>query len=215
MSTSIDNGPATGSAQRFSRTRGMFKSYLGSSMHGMGKEWFMNSFGMGYVGHGVKPGDAAKYYEGARFTPAEAGKLRPLKGIFGKVVGPALLAYSMYEGYQKEGVYGAVKEGVQGAATGYAFGAAWGALKGVIGVGGPIALSAAAVAGGAYGYKEYRGAVKDHMRRQAAVEMGRPTVDQFGTVATMRQRSLAAIQDSKLNGRVGLGNEATLMYRPY
>jgi hypothetical protein len=53
------------------------------------------------------------------------------------------------------------------------------------------------------------------MRNRRDLELGGPVMDQFGTLATMRQRSVAAIQNSKLNARSVLSNEATYTYRPY
>lgn len=129
--------------------------------------------------------------------------------------------FEMYEGYKKGGVSGAIGAGVHQAVEGYVIDAvlaATGAGK-VIAAG----LGAAAIAGtvsyatGGTNPLEFlaRPMVKDQMKRHSQLEMGRPSVDQFGTLATMRQRSLAAIQNSRINGRSALGNEGLISYRPY
>jgi hypothetical protein len=57
--------------------------------------------------------------------------------------------------------------------------------------------------------------VHEYMKKHARLEMATPLIDQFGTVATMRQRSLQAINNSKINGRTALGAEGLLTYSPY
>lgn len=48
-----------------------------------------------------------------------------------------------------------------------------------------------------------------------ALELGTPMSDQFGTISTLRQRSLSAIQNSHVNGRMALGNEAALLHTSF
>jgi len=50
------------------------------------------------------------------------------------------------------------------------------------------------------------------LRQIEALDMGRPITDQFGTISTLRQRSLSALQNSHVNGRMALGNEAALLH---
>ena len=131
----------------------------------------------------------------------------------GRVTGVGFLGLSAVAAYQSGGTWGAAKS----IATDYGIGRAIGMLGG----GTTIArvLAVAAVAGGvaAYTFRKQlsRPWVKEHMKKHARLEMGTPTKDDFGNVATMRQRSLQAINNSKLNGRTALGNEAALMYTPY
>lgn len=154
-------------------------------------------------------------YSGNKLAPGSAGKL------FGRTLGRAFLGYSIYSGYQEGGVLGAVKGGVEHLMMTYAMGAAWGAVA-------PFAGSVAAgvIGGSAIAAGVYFGAggsiapfvrpwVKQHQRNFSNLELGTPVVDNFGTVSTMRQRSLAAIQNSKLGGRAALGNEGALLYTPY
>lgn len=177
---------------RLSRAGGAVRSYLGSNVHRTGSRWAKEVYGVG-----VK------------------GKMRYL--------GYAFAGYTAYEGYQREGVRGAIKGLAQGAGEGYAMGAVWGAVgtgvKAGLAVGAPVAGMAAFMSWTQGGPSPLqflaRPYVREHMKKHAKLEMGRPVMDQFGTLSTMRQRSLAAIQSSKINGRSGLGNEATLMYRPY
>jgi len=170
---------------RLARTRGAVRSYLGTTTHAVGKRWAGEAFGIG------------------------------TRGI-GRVLGIGFAAYTIGTGYQQGGAWGATKALAGTAAEMYAFGAIKGALFGNLGLS-ALAPVAAVAAGGAFVFRKElsRPWVREHMKKHAKLEMGRPVMDQFGNLSTMRQRSLAAIQSSKINGRSGLGNEAALMYRPY
>jgi len=132
--------------------------------------------------------------------------------IGGNALGLAAMGYSMYQGYKEGGLVGAAKEGVIGAAT-------WGAVKGTwnyaMGAGNlamGAGLGIGAVAAGAYGYYRAGEAGQKYAKRLRNLEMGADIVDNFGTMSTMRGRSIDAIQSSRVNGRNGLGNEAALMH---
>ena len=160
---------------------------------------------------------------GVEFVKGELGLIKGM-GWFGKALGRGFLGASAYYGYQQGGVQGAVVETGKHLAMTYAMGAV---LKAVgVGAGAGLAVGAgvATIGGLAAGYHFATGGsiadaarpwMADHARRQAGLEMGSPIVDNFGTTATMRQRSLSAIQNSRLNGRTALGNEAALSYQPY
>jgi hypothetical protein len=173
-------------------------------------------------------GDALKSYAGTGFHKAGAKEAREFLGLgkgmswMGRALGGGFAAYSMYQGYKKEGAWGATKALGETALQGYAWGVANYVAGGVLSSG--LAVGAGAVAGGALGSMAAginplrfitRPLASAHAAKQARVNMGTPVVDQFGTVSTMRQRSLQAIQNSKVNGRNALGNEAGLMYSPY
>jgi hypothetical protein len=151
------------------------------------------------------------------------GKHRHTKGALqtgGKWLGRGFVGLSAYMGYQEGGVGGAIAETGKHLATTYIMGAAMTALGGAgtvaLGAGAlGVGAAAAYVAGGGNLLDVARPWMRDHARRSAALEMGTPLVDNFGTAATMRQRSVSAIQNSKLNGRTALGNEAALSYTPY
>ena len=214
----VGNGVAAGGA----RMPSAFKSYLGSAVHKSGKEMALFSVGFGKI-----------------TTKSGLQKFKFGKG--GGLLGLAFTGYSMYQGYEEGGAWGAVKGGAGSVAENYALGAVWKALRL-----GPVAIGAGAIAatiaGGAIGEVTGLGAgnsplggigfgvpwvsksafsflarpaVAEHMHRHAELEMGRPVIDEFGTLATMRQRSMMAIQNSKINGRCGLGNESTYTFRPY
>jgi hypothetical protein len=185
---------------------GSIRSYMGSAIHQEAMAFTKESFG---IGKGLSP--------------------------LAKWMGRGFAGYSAYAGYRdaraegKSGVWGAAKGVGEYAAMSYGFKVATraiglGSTAGVIGVGvaataavqvGALTHMAQTAQGGGLGQFLARPAVYEHTRKHAMLEMGRPAVDQFGTAGTMRQRSLAAIQDSKLNGRVAIGNEATLQYRSY
>jgi len=141
-----------------------------------------------------------------------AGTMGTIKGVGSQLGGMAMKGiplaftlYGMYEGYQQEGVWGAIK----GGAENVAMTAGWeiaGAMLG--GATMPLAVMAAA---GYAGYA-YADAARDYGKQLKRVDMGAPLVDMFGTVATTRQRSLQALQNTHINGRMGLGNEGMLIH---
>ena len=140
------------------------------------------------------------------------------KSMFGKVFGMAMLGYSAYTGYQEDGVWGAAKSVSKDLALTYLMGRVPPPLAIGIGAASAVVGTAAMAYGGATGIgmrQMARPMVKQHVRKHIGLEMGTASVDQYGTGATMRQRSLAAIQGSRINGRSGLGNEAFLMQQSY
>ena len=134
--------------------------------------------------------------------------------------------------------YGSVRAGLEvGAAlgrvgaTGGGIGY-WGARAASIGAGitaGAAAGIAAsvfnpyawAIAGGLYAYDQASEFIDEKNRAAArlkqvrSLELGAPVLDQFGTIATLRQRSLSAIQNSHVNGRMALGSEAALLHSTF
>lgn len=114
-------------------------------------------------------------------------------------------AYSVMEGYQEGGIWGGIKGGAESVAMNAAFRMAGAALGGATT---PLMIAAAA---GYAGYK-FADAARDYGRNLKKVNMGAPIVDQFGTIATTRQRSLQALQNTHINGRMALGNEGMLTH---
>lgn len=183
---------------RSARVGGAWKSYRGSWMHQAGMDSVKQELGI--------------------------GKQTLKLGAAGKWLGRGFVAYSVYSGYKEGGAWGAVKGGATHMATTYAFGIAqkalgigssWPMMGMLAGVGVGAGLTYYGATGIAPWQALARPLVREHMKKYNNVEMGRPIVDQFGSLATMRQRSLMAIQNSKINGRSALGNEATLQYSPY
>jgi hypothetical protein len=137
-------------------------------------------------------------------------------GKFGlglKLLGPVALGFSAYQGYSQGGLGGAAWEVTKEAAV-------WGALRagwhlGKAAILNPVTLTAAAAAGLGYAAYKFGEASQRHVKRLRNVEMGGEIMDRFGTVATMRQRSLSAIQNTHVNGRIALGNEAILTHTPF
>jgi hypothetical protein len=188
------------------RVGGSIRSYMGTAMHQEAMAFTKESFGIG-----------------KHLSP------------FGKWMGRGFVGLSAFMGYRdahakgKSGTWGAAKGVAEYATMNYGFKAVTRALglgstAGTIGAGitlgaiaqvGALTHMAQSAQGGGLGQFLARPAVYQHMRQHAMLEMGRPAVDMYGTASTMRQRSLAAIQDSKLNGRVALGLEGQIMYRPY
>lgn len=140
----------------------------------------------------------------------ETGARRTLKGSLGKFAGkaifPAMFAYQM----ATQGVGAAVRDNV---VSGAVFGAArWGITKLGMGLFNPVTLGVAALVGGVAGGREALIAGRKYRNAVRETSFGTAANDSFGTMATMRQASLQAIQSSRLNGRSALGGEASLMH---
>lgn len=128
----------------------------------------------------------------------------------------AFLGFSVLQGYSEGGISGAVLGGATHLATSYLMGGVLGSM------GTPLALGMGMAGiglglhfmGGGKVRDFFRPYVYDYMKKQSRLEMSTPVMDDFGTVATMRQRSLMAIQNSRLNGRTALGQEAALSFQP-
>lgn len=137
---------------------------------------------------------------------------------FGIGFGLLEAGFGAYSGYQTGGVGGAVWGAAKGVAEGAAFTYGVGALLGGAAV--PLGLTVGAVglaAGGAFAYDQFSKETGRATALNAAkLEMGSGYVpDQFGQGATMRRRSMAALQNSRINGVMAMGNEAALSYTPY
>ena len=119
----------------------------------------------------------------------------------------------IYGGYKEGGVTGAIGA----AAEGLAFTAGFEAISTAVGaVGGlPVVLGAAAAAGAGYAGYAFGEAGQRHEKRIREVEMGAEVVDRFGAISTLRQRSLMALQNSHINGRMAIGNEALLLHSSF
>lgn len=131
----------------------------------------------------------------------------------GGIASLAFMGYSAYSGFQEGGVFGAAKNVVRDAAI---QGIARGAFNAVVGAGLAVpTLVGVAAVGAAYGGYRLGEAGQHYAKSLRRLEMGTDIVDTFGTISTMRQRSLNAIQNSRVNGRMALGNEASLMHMPY
>ncbi len=183
---------------------GVYKSAMRT---GMGREFMRGvgeSFGFQYSHTGGKL--VSKGFLGAR-AAGGISKLGVGKAIGGAIF-PAFMAHSAYQGYQQGGVVGAAKN--------VAFDAAmWGAIRSAGSLlMNPVTIAGAAVAAAGYGYYKYGENVRRFGKRLRAVEMGADVIDTYGTIATTRQRSLAALQNSHINGRLALGNEASILHNP-
>jgi hypothetical protein len=180
--------------------------------------------GMSFLGwEGERAKQVASGVEGASkfgpvgtFRTAAKGGIKSLAGTVAKGALPVgFTAFEVYQGFKEGGVWGAAKSlgksavmwGAQGAGEAIAASMGLGGLSSAV-------LPAAAIGAAAYGtYKalEY-GQKKTRGLRE--LEFCSPIEDQFGNAATLRQRSLMAIQRGFINGRAAMGNEAMLMHTP-
>jgi hypothetical protein len=132
------------------------------------------------------------------------------KGVgIGGALNLGFTLFSVYQGYKENGIIGAAK----GGAEMWAYQTAFNAGKAVLGT--ASSLSVALPLAAAYGTYKFGQAAGRWGKQMQRTEMGAPVVDQFGTVATMRQKSLAAIQNSHLNSRALLGNEGQIIHRMF
>jgi hypothetical protein len=138
----------------------------------------------------------------------------------GRLAGPlafaAFAGVAAYEGYKRGGRAGAA---VAVAGEAASFGAMAVGSTLATSVLGSAALPVGLLVGA--GYAEYQmgkqilQAGQEKVRGMRKLEMVAPVADPYGIGATMRQRSITAIQNSYINGRMAMGNEALLMATPY
>lgn len=144
----------------------------------------------------------------AKFTAATAWKSMGL-------LGTGFVAYKggfFAEGYERGGIVG----GAAGIAESILFQAGLRAAGGAIF--NPFTLTLAAGAAAGYGVYRFGEAAKEHVQSLNRLEFGGGQImDAIGSAgaATMRQRSVMALQDTHLNGRMAMGNEALLMHTSF
>lgn len=126
-----------------------------------------------------------------------------------RLLGPVFTAMAVYEGYREGGVIGAAVSGGKEIAI-------WGAMEFGLSMLGGMTMGLAAFTGGGallgVGGYAFGKMSASYGKGLKSIEMGSPIIDEFGTLATTRQRSLAALNLSHVNGRQALGNEASLMH---
>jgi len=125
------------------------------------------------------------------------------RGAF-KMLPLASNLYEAYQGYKEEGALGAVKGFGRGVA-----------MTMGIELLGPLALPAALVIGAGVGTYGYMNAAGKYGKKTRKLNMIQDQVDAFGTKATLRQRSLSALQNTHINGRMAIGNEAAIVHIPF
>lgn len=130
-------------------------------------------------------------------------------GGWGRAFGLGFLAFEAYSGYQREGAWGAAKGVATGALWSYGIELALGSAAL------PVAIGAAAIGGGLALNKWAAEKGESYMKGKQNLEFGSGVSDQYGMAATMRRRSMAALNQSRISGGMGLGNEAMRQYQPY
>lgn len=147
----------------------------------------------------------ASWGERAMFGASTLGKGIPL----------ALTAMGAVQGYRSGGVIGAAKGVAVNTMITFAMSAGLRAAASIggaaVAVAAPLAITAAA------GYGTYKALEFGNARikRARRLNMGHAIMDPFGNGATMRQRSLQALQMSQVNGRSAFGREGEMMHLPY
>ena len=217
-------GPSEGRFAQFNRSlvgRSLSTSFMESiGVHHEG--WGKNAVSKGFLGHKMHGG---RFFSGD-WAAAGKGTLAKSFGktgralsfggtMAGRLLAPAFSVYEMYAGYQEEGVWGAAK----GLATSVGYGAithyAFGALGGMA----PVAMAGAGIAAAGYATYKVGESAQQHAKSLRQLEMGQQDQMQAAIgsagAATMRQRSLMALNNTHLNGRMSLGNEGFLMHRGF
>lgn len=163
----------------------------------------LSSGGWREILHEVQPITGNKMFaQGAR---------RTLKGSLGKFAGKALFPAMFAYQAATEGIGVATRDAV---VSGAVFGAArWGLTKLGTGVLNPFTLGAAALTGAVIGGRQALIAGREYLASQSHASFGSQFNDINGTAATMRQASLSAIQNSRINGRNALGMEGSLLHQ--
>ena len=177
----------------------MSKHFMPGSVYSTGMR-----AGMGRLGAGRAAMSNAMRATGASSAMKFAGKtaFRSLG-----LVGTAAL---MYSGYQEGGILGAARGGAESVAFSFA-------MRAGLGLIGPAAYAAIPAAAG-YGMYQFGEAAREHVKNLKQLEFGGSQImDALGSAgaATSRQRSVMALQNTHLNGRMAMGNEALLMHTSF
>lgn len=138
-------------------------------------------------------------------------------GIAGRTLlraaSPAFFAYSIYSGYQEEGITGAAKGGIESIAIGTGLRLAGGAVFN------PATIGVVGIATLGYGGYRLGSSGRAHASSLRQLEMGRNAPGfaalNSAAAATARQRAVMALQNSHSNGRMILGREAQILHIPY
>lgn len=145
---------------------------------------------------------------------ANMGKAKIIGRTAYRALGPALTIHAAVSGYKEGGITGAAKGIASTAAMNFAWSMGAQAVSSVGGSAMTVGVPLAVLAGVGYGTYKALQFGNARVRKQRNMELGSPIIDPFGNAATMRQRSLQALQNSQFNGRSAFGSEAALMHMP-
>lgn len=190
---------------------------LGFNIEGFGRK----AVNKGFFGTGLGASAAGKIALAKEAEKQAASGVT--RGLLGRAGGAALrglggisTAYFMYQGYKEGGILGAAKEGAYSIAASTAFQYVGAALGGA---GMAVVGGAAAIAAGGYASYALGEAGRRHASGLRQLEMGQQDQMQAALssagAATMRQRSVMALNNTHLNGRMSLGQEGYLIHRSF
>ena len=146
-------------------------------------------------------------------------------GLSGAALG---FAQATAEGFVGRKIFGYVMSSVSAGATAASAGRA-GVLKYALGTGGGVLgfaraflhPASLALMGGMYALNQAGEYIQEtdkaiaRRKQVRGLELGGPIQDQFGTISTLRQRSLMALQNTHVNGRMAFGQEAALLHSTF
>lgn len=162
-------------------------------------------------------GVRGNYQEVFRGSKVGVSATRKALSMAGKTalssLGLASSLHFMYTGYQEGGIFGAAK----GAGESILYGAAF--RTAIMGLGAPLTVGAMALTGAGYGAYAIGEAGQRYERRLRNLEVGGDenminAINSYGA-STMRQRAAVALNNSHINRRLALGNEAAMFHSSF
>lgn len=161
------------------------------------------------IAKAVEKAGVAEASELPFFTRAWTHGVTAGKHLFGPALAAVFVLPEIRRGVEEGGLFGGIKAGIHEGIMFGLYNMAWQAL-------GPFAipLLVGTVTAGAAGVLALYETGRAHRiyKRYYGMEWASPINDQYGNIATMRQRSLMAMQRSGLNARYALGREASLLH---
>lgn len=196
--------------EKASRMYGRASSFGGTRLGQSVKIGTLESFGWNYAPGTASSTPVSQGFAGHKeVSKMSGGAFKKGAAYAFRLTGAAFTGFAAYAGYKEGGVAGAVGGVAASTAMNVGMHYVFSSLSSPVLWG---AAGMAAVGMGGYLAGEKAQAYRKNMK---TLEMGANIVDPFGTSATLRQRSMRALQNSKINGRMGIGNEALIMHRSF
>jgi hypothetical protein len=151
------------------------------------------------------------FYESIGFDYNKDGTKGKFLGSLQSTLGMAFTAYNVYQGYKEDGITGAVGNFTTSTAQTMAFNVV---TKGLGKLWNPYVIGAAVTLGTAHMFAQHGKNIKRNLQRSEFVTTPTNVINNAGAL-TARQRSIQALNDSRINARSALGNEANILHTRY
>ena len=162
-----------------------------------------------FLGKSVSRG----FYESVGFNYSKEGVKGKFLGSFGAGLSLAFTGYSAYSGFKEGGISGGIKETAQSIGMNMAFNTGINLIRTIGPASIPI-LGATAMIGGMHALGKAGENKRRNIQRLDFSAAGPNTIMNSGAV-TARQRAINALNDTRINARAALGNEAALLHTRY